>query len=201
MDCSGRGLGTFILTTCLWLGHREGLCSTTLPWGSSGILELPAGCQMSEPHLPKSFSRLTHLWLFSITGFSEPQTEKNLLVSGNILCPADGGLWPGISWTSHHGKLLPQKKFSWECPRKPKLDNILYYPLRTTCLMKRKYFLSHNWMWILFFGFCQMNMMTFDVEFLMIPLIHTESQGTHVYSQRRSSQEHFIQGHLGDKVI
>lgn len=92
MDCSGRGLGTFILTTCLWLGHREGLCSTTLPWGSSGILELPAGCQMSEPHLPKSFSRLTHLWLFSITGFSEPQTEKNLLVSGNILCPADGGL-------------------------------------------------------------------------------------------------------------
>ena len=77
MDCPGRGLRTFILTTCSWLGHREGLCSTTLPWGSSGILELSAGCQrVPEPHLPKSFSRLTHLWLFPITGFFEPQTEK-----------------------------------------------------------------------------------------------------------------------------
>ena len=83
MDSSGRGLGTFILTTCSWLGCREGLCPTTLPWGSSGILELSARCQrVSEPHLSKSFSRLTHLWLFSISSFFEPKTEKILLVSG-----------------------------------------------------------------------------------------------------------------------
>lgn len=52
-----------------------------------------------------------------------------------------------------------------------------------------------------FFGFCQTNTMTFDVKFLMIPLIHAESQGTHIYSHRRSFQEHFIQSHLGNKVI
>lgn len=52
-----------------------------------------------------------------------------------------------------------------------------------------------------FFGFCQTNTMTFDVKFLMIPLIHAESQGMHVYSQRRSFQGHFIQSHLGNKVI
>ena len=94
-----------------------------------------------------------------------------------------------------------KEQFSWECPRKTKLDNgSILFPKDK--LSNEEEMLSLTQLNVdPFFGFCQTNTMTFDVKFLMIPLIHAESQGMHVYPQRRSFQGHFIQSHLGNKVI
>lgn len=134
-------------------------------------------------HLPKSFSRLTHLRLLSITHYFllSPKQKKPASFC-NILCPADGG---SLDQESHGPATFWKSAKRLGNVQKTQIRQHSILSSKDNCLMKRNIFPTH------------LNVDTFLVSAnehmtlmsnFMIPLIHAESQG---HAQATLKEDHF----------